>query len=670
VLNIRKRLGIPPLWSSVQHWFDRKEISYKPVEKKEQVKEIKWPDIPVLDDYRVSPDCEFWKKFPSRSMPVGPETNVNIDRLRIYLNMSRHCLSVHQWKRGQRLIDSLTNGAPAFQKTPLPPITVPNASSAFIHGECLTEKIATWIDSGFVVGPFEYPPLPGFRANSLIAISRKGSVRPIVNMSEPEGFSFNDNLEKEKIEKVSMTTAKNFSYKLIEAGPGCLMSKYDLKDAYKNIPARKEDWHLQGFKWLNRYFFETKMIFGGTPSVANFDILGSTLVELAVAQSGVPRHLVSRTLDDIPVISPAGSSWTFKFSRVFKKLCKECGVRIADNCPDNMKAFEHKKKGTVLGVIFDSVKQEWSMSIEKVDGYILKMQNFVNADYVDLKQTQSVMGVINDIAQLCPAMKCFKASGNRFMGKFGENKEILLRLDYQTKEDIRMCMKVTLSAIKGLPIAHRQTRPALNPEVFYSDAAGAKYAMHNGQRVNLSMPNDRGVACVNILNGEVSWWCRVVWPMQFLNEEMDEKGCFYGSKTATLEVLGLLLPFLCIPEQLAGRSVVMYVDNMAVVYGWMNGYVKNDQSASIIIRAISLAVQYLGVLLWVEHKKRCSDDWSTLADSLSRKSTTQYADRAKLRFARKSYAPAVVMKWLESPVEDWEIANVILEEIKKKIKID
>jgi hypothetical protein len=89
-----------------------------------------------------------------------------------------------------------------------------------------------------------------------------------------------------------MITTERFSYKLIEAGRGCLMSKYDLKDA-KNVPAKKSDWHLQEFSWLNRYFFETKMIIGATPSVANFDILGSTIVELAVAQTGIPRWLVS-----------------------------------------------------------------------------------------------------------------------------------------------------------------------------------------------------------------------------------------------------------------------------------------------------------------------------------------------------------------------------------------
>jgi hypothetical protein len=55
-----------------------------------------------------------------------------------------------------------------------------------------------------------------------------------------------------------MCTAKKFTYKLIEAGKGCLFSKYDLKDAYKNVPARSEDWRLQGFDWQGRLFLNQK----------------------------------------------------------------------------------------------------------------------------------------------------------------------------------------------------------------------------------------------------------------------------------------------------------------------------------------------------------------------------------------------------------------------------
>jgi hypothetical protein len=205
-------------------------------------------------------------------------------------------------------VTDIKEGADAYQVRALPGIQVPNASSAEQYAEMLTDKLASWGETGIARGPFITPPLPGFRANSLLAVEKNGSVRPVIHMTNPKGYSFNENLQLTRIEKVHMCTARDFGYKLKETGMGTVISKYDLKDAFKLIPAKPSDWRLQGFCWLGRYFFETNMIFRATPSVSNFDRLGSMLVELAVARSGIPRHYVLRTLDDIPVLGPVGTA--------------------------------------------------------------------------------------------------------------------------------------------------------------------------------------------------------------------------------------------------------------------------------------------------------------------------------------------------------------------------
>jgi hypothetical protein len=484
-----------------------------------------------------------------------------------------------------------------------------------------------------------------------------------VNMSEPKGYSFNDNLIERNMEKVWMCTAKKFSYKLAEAGEGCLMSKFDLKDAYKNIPAKPKDWRLQGFSWLGRYFFETRMIFGASPSVANFDILGATLVELAVAESGVPRHLVSRALDDIPVLAPKGTNWSAKFGNAFKSICADCGVKVAENCPRNVKAFENQKKGTVLGIVFDSVKQEWSLAREKADKIIRAIQVFSETTYVDLKQTQSVMGLVNDLAQMSPILKFFKYSGNSFLGSFSGNEAIVKSPSSQLKKDLMVCLKVANQARVGLPIAFRPSSPPLKAKQFFSDAAGAKFSMCNGTRVNHSAENDRGAACLEVEDEKVTWWGQVTWPLSFLNEKLDARGRSFGCKTTTLEALGMLIPFLAIPKEVAGLHVVVHVDNMALVYGWMNGNVKNDETASILLRSLALVASYLGTIVHVVHIARCSDEWSDLADKLSRKSTMTAEVRKKLRFARKGVIPRVVTDWLQRPSENWDLPFKLLESV-------
>jgi len=69
---------------------------------------------------------------------------------------------------GINALNSLREGARAFQKEALPAAELKNASSAAENGPAVTKKIAEWIETGFVAGPFHSPPLKDFRANSIM----------------------------------------------------------------------------------------------------------------------------------------------------------------------------------------------------------------------------------------------------------------------------------------------------------------------------------------------------------------------------------------------------------------------------------------------------------------------------------------------------------------------
>jgi hypothetical protein len=105
---------------------------------------------------------------------------------------------------------------------------------------------------------------------------------------------------------------------------------------------------------------------------------------------------------------------------------------------------------------------------------------------------------------------------------------------------------------------------------------------------------------------------------------------------------------------------------MAVVYGWQNGGIKFDESATIMIRAINLLASYLGVILHVEHVPRRSNEGSVLVHNLSRKTTTTREDRFLLRNARRSAVAGVLLGWLERPEENWDLPMMFLEELMEK----
>jgi hypothetical protein len=179
-------------------------------------------------------------------------------------------------------------------------------------------------------------------------------VRPVLDVSSPKGSSFNDNVCGQETEKVYMASAKSFAQNVVGCGLEAVMSKHDLVAAYKQIPCKIEDLRLQGFMWLGRFFVETHRCSEAKTSVCNYDILGATLKPIAQLDCSIPAHLALRQVDDVPVISPAGSCLTEEFSEKYKKIADELNVKLAPDCPLNEKAFTNQVRGKVLGVFFDT----------------------------------------------------------------------------------------------------------------------------------------------------------------------------------------------------------------------------------------------------------------------------------------------------------------------------
>jgi hypothetical protein len=52
----------------------------------------------------------------------------------------------------------------------------------------------------------------------------------VLNVSEPDGKSFNDNVDTKSVEKVFMDSARSFSYKVLRAGKSARLDKTDVKE--------------------------------------------------------------------------------------------------------------------------------------------------------------------------------------------------------------------------------------------------------------------------------------------------------------------------------------------------------------------------------------------------------------------------------------------------------
>jgi len=157
----------------------------------------------------------------------------------------------------------------------------------------------------------------------------------------------------------------------------------------------------------------------------------------------------------------------------------------------------------------------------------------------------------------------------------------------------------------------------------------------------------------------------VKWSTFLLEKAVDSYGKHYGNKTATLEAIGVMLPLLSVPEILAGKHVVVHVDNIAVVCGLEKGSLKGDTTASIFIRAILVLCGYLGVVLHANHVPRRSTRGADLADQLTRQTSSAQAvaELGQEKFVDvKSRALA---RWIQEPSENWDLVKDLVKEVEQ-----
>ena len=652
-------MGLPDCWNRVQEWIDF--LDFVPKFKPETGStKLKNPEIPKLTDYGIKPGCKFWEKFPFKDLPKVAVSRIIVSRIESEMSKKCDVLTLDQVRRCMTAIRALKNGADACQKIKLPPCVQPNAKSTVEFGEAVTDTVATWVKKGFAAGPFDAPPVDAFRVNCLMAIPQESKVRPVLNASLPEGKSLNSNVVDEKVEKVQMCSARCFSYSVIDAGRGAFMAKMDMEDAYKNVPCRPEDFRLQGFSWLSKFFVETRQIFGAKTAVSNFDILGKTVLDLVLTDCKIPKHLVHRQLDDVPVVVPFHKKfWCEEFVEKYRNFCNEANIGLAQHDKNLEKAFDPSQEGKVLGIIFDTKDLLWQYPMNKKEKTLTALADFLESQEMDLKPMQKLLGRLNDICLMCPFLKTFKGPMNDLLSKLQNSDGKNVNIPVQCKRDARVFAGFLLDQNPWVPIAHRPMGIPIRHMEFVSDAAGFT---QSSTREELRGAGSIGFNC----KGEICFAKRLFWPAE-LTKQYDEGGVSFGDRTLFLEMCGLLIPFITAPHLVKNNHVVLKVDNLGCYFAWENKNVSNDKFASIIVRTIVFISAYLECNIVVEHLPRMSSWEAKLCDRISREKTIQSDDRKLLSLYDHLTIPFQFYDWLKNPNKGWDICNVLLEVVKNKM---
>ena len=181
-----------------------------------------------------------------------------------------------------------------------------------------------------------------------------------------------------------------------------------------------------------------------------------------------------RTLDDVPVVTPAASIHGPRFAAAYHDICDKLNIQLAPACPQLEKAFQDSTVGTVLGIRFDTTRLTWTVSSEKRNNILRDVASPLAGAPLTLEQMQHPMGVLQDFGQMCPFLNRFKQPLNSFLASLLQKPDPVRPLSTQTRADLKVWANVIAASVVPLPIPQRPHPPTLSALHFVSDAAGAR----------------------------------------------------------------------------------------------------------------------------------------------------------------------------------------------------
>jgi hypothetical protein len=314
-------------------------------------------------------------------------TPVNVSRLRLELkNHPDRYFADHLCDSFEYGFDTLVSTYPDVTKE------CRNLLSARQQPEIVTELVEQEHAKGFLLGPYKTPPWSVYRVSPIGVATGKysGKHRLIVDLSSPHDDelcpSINDLIDKDTC---SLTYVKiDDAISLIQKhGRGALLCKFDIADAFKVCPIRRDQWPLYGIKWQGNYYFGVRLMFGSRSSPVCFDKLSQAVCWIASNNYDVADIL--HLLDDyLTVQGPltCGERTFALVSCIFHRL--------------NIPLSEKKTEGPVtvveyLGIILDTINMEARLPPNKVKRIIDFLQSIVHCKTCTKLQLLQLLGHLN-----------------------------------------------------------------------------------------------------------------------------------------------------------------------------------------------------------------------------------------------------------------------------------
>ena len=322
-----------------------------------------------------------------RPIPSSKPCNVNIE-------LFEQLLSSHpDPDLVSYIIDGLKHGFDIGFTGSFSPTLPKNHKSADENKKLIQDAINREIARGHTAGPFTHPPFPQTHCSPIGAAPKKdGTVRLIMDLSQPHGSSINDDISKEDFpcEYTKFDDATNL---LMEAGQGSLLCKLDVKHAYRLLPVRPDQWHHLCYFWDGKYYVDLVLPFGMRSSGAIFNQFASLIRWIIINHYKIPR--IINYSDDFFAVLAKDMKMASAQLRTIIQAFKDLGVPLASE----------KIEGPVtllvyLGIVINSLNMTIEVPEDKLLAAMASLTKWVRRRTCTKRQLKSLIGKLGHICKV------------------------------------------------------------------------------------------------------------------------------------------------------------------------------------------------------------------------------------------------------------------------------
>ncbi|MES9880226.1 MAG: reverse transcriptase domain-containing protein [Sedimenticola sp.] len=476
------------------------------------------------------------------------------------------------------LVQGFTHGFSLNYQGPRQPRESRNLNSAITRPEVVRQKLSKEIVAGRVAGPFPSRPLPDLRVSPIGLVPKKvpGEYRLIHHLSHPKGESVNDFIDP-KLCSVQYTSFDEAIYMLQDLGQHCNLFKIDLRNAFRLLPVRPEDFDLLGFKFDIYYFIDKCVPFGCSISCSLFERF-ATFVEFYVKSCMSSGSLI-HYLDDF-----LGGDRTDEACAQAMAIFKDCAAKL------NIPLADEKSAGpteiiSYLGMELDSAKMVVRIPQEKLTDLVSKIENILGKPKSTLHDVQSLIGSLNFCCRVIVVGRPF--CRRLIDATCGLTKPYHhIRLNNGIKLDLYMWLDL-LRNYNGISVFHDRYWVSNIEAQLFTDSAGG-----------------RGRGFGAYFQGH---WFTGMWP-----DSWHDKG--YTTDIAMLELFPIFISLVVWGEQLRNKKIVFHCDNMAVVY-ILNTMSAKSELVMYIVRKLALFAFHSNIVVKAVHVEGIRN---VICDALSR----------------------------------------------------